>query len=139
MFNIILNTLKDDIITMGIFLLILGSLMVLNILLGSIMSWAWGEWKTKIFWQGILKAILVALCMTIFMIIVEIIPIALERVDIKLPQEFVTFIQLIALIFVSIKKYVKGIYDKFLVLLGNTDEEVQEVLTDKGLKEQEIE
>lgn len=130
--DLIQSTIKDDAITLGIFLLILGALMLLNILLGSITAWAWGEWKTKKFWLGILKAILTGLCMVVFMVILEILPLALERVKIEIPKEFVTFLQLVLLVWVSVQKYVKSIYEKFKEILGNTDSKLKEEVVEQS-------
>lgn len=121
--ELIRSTIQEDAITLGIFLLILGALMILNILLGSIEAWVWSEFKTKKFWVGVLKAVLTGICMIAFMVILEIVPLVLERVKISVPKDFVTFLQLVTLVWVSVQKYIKSIFEKFKFLLGDTDTE----------------
>lgn len=122
----IILTIENDLITLGLLMAILGTLIVINTLLGSINAWQWGEWKTKKFWQGILKNLLITLCLALFFITLEIIPLALERTGIIIPSELVTILEVLAMVVVCIVKYVKDIYSAFMVLLGVTKEEIEE-------------
>lgn len=121
--ELIIQEIAKELTTLGIFMLILGGLILVNTLIGSINAWSWGEWKNKKFWQGLLKNILLAITMAIFFIILEIIPFAFARANIIIPTEMVKGIELIALLAVAITKYVKDIYKGFMDLLGVSEEE----------------
>lgn len=121
----IILTLENDLITLGLLMAILGSLIIINTLLGSITSWLWGEWKTQKFWQGLLKNILIALCLALFFAVLEIMPFALERTGITIPSDFVKKIEVLTMLFVCIKKYAKDIYSAFMVLLGVSETDIK--------------
>lgn len=120
----VILTIERDLVTLGLLMAILGSLIVINTLLGSINAWAWGEWVSKKFWQGILRNVLIALCLALFFIVLEIIPLALERTGIIVPSELVTTLEVLVMVIVCIVKYVKDIYSSFMKLLGVTKEDV---------------
>lgn len=125
------STIQYDIVTLGLLMLILGTLIVINTLLGTITAWSFGEWNTKKFLTGILKNLLVALCMALFFIVLEILPVALARAGIIIPSEVVTIIEVFGLVAVAIKKYVGDIYSSFAKILGVSKEEVAEVVNAK--------
>lgn len=122
----IILTIENDLITLGLLMAILGSLIIINTLLGSINAWTWGEWVSKKFWQGILRNVLIALCLALFFIVLEIIPLALERTGITIPSDLVTTLEILVMVVVCIVKYVKDIYAQFIKLLGVTKEEIDE-------------
>lgn len=119
--------IEYDLVTLAMLMSILGILIVINTLLGSITAWQWGEWKTKKFWQGILRNLLIAICLFMFFVVLEIIPSVLSRTGIVIPSEIVTIIEVFAMLVVSIKKYVIDIYSSFKALLGVEDEEVEKL------------
>lgn len=123
----IILTIENDLITLGLLMTVLGALIIINTLLGSITAWQWGEWKTKKFWQGILRNLLIAICLFMFFVVLEIIPSVLSRTGIIIPSEIVTIIEVFAMLVVSIKKYVIDIYSSFKALLGVEDEEVEKL------------
>ena len=116
-----------DLVTLAMLMSLLGILILINTLLGSITAWQWGEWVTKKFWQGLLKNILIAACLFLFFMVLEIIPTVLSRTGIIIPSEIVTILEVFAMLVVSIKKYVLDIYGTFKKLLSVTDEEVKEL------------
>ena len=69
----------ENLTTLAYMLAMLGVLIFINTLLGSINAWNFGEWKTKKFITGILKNLLIALCMALFFIVIEFIPVVLAR------------------------------------------------------------
>ena len=122
----VILTIERDLVTLGLLMAILGSLIVINTLLGSINAWTWGEWVSKKFWQGILKNVLIALCLALFFVVLEIIPLALERTGIIIPSDLVTILEVLAMVVVCIVKYVNDIYAQFMKLLGVTKKEIEE-------------
>lgn len=122
-----LGTYEYDLVTLAMLMSLLGILILINTLLGSITAWQWGEWVTKKFWQGLLKNILIAACLFLFFMVLEIIPTVLSRTGIIIPSEIVTILEVFAMLVVSIKKYVLDIYGTFKKLLGASDEEIKKL------------
>lgn len=121
------STMEYDLVTLAMLMSLLGILILINTLLGSITAWQWGEWVTKKFWQGLLKNILIAACLFMFFLTIEIIPTVLARTGIIIPSDIVTVLEVFAMLVVSIKKYVLDIYATFKKLLGSSDEEIRKL------------
>ena len=121
------SSMEYDLVTLAMLMSLLGILILINTLLGSITAWQWGEWVTKKFWQGLLKNILIAACLFMFFLTIEIIPTVLARTGIIIPSEIVTVLEIFAMLVVSIKKYVLDIYATFKKLLGSSDEEIRKL------------
>ena len=125
--NNLFSSMEYDLVTLAMLMSLLGILILINTLLGSITAWQWGEWVTKKFWQGLLKNILIAACLFMFFLTIEIIPTVLARTGIIIPSDIVTVIEVFAMLVVSIKKYVLDIYATFKKLLGSSDEEIRKL------------
>ena len=123
----IVSSMEYDLVTLAMLMSLLGILILINTLLGSITAWQWGEWVTKKFWQGLLKNILIAACLFMFFLTIEIIPTVLARTGIIIPSDIVTVLEVFAMLVVSIKKYVLDIYATFKKLLGSSDEEIRKL------------
>ena len=121
------SSMEYDLVTLAMLMSLLGILILINTLLGSITAWQWGEWVTKKFWQGLLKNILIAACLFMFFLTIEIIPTVLARTGIIIPPDIVTVLEVFAMLVVSIKKYVLDIYATFKKLLGSSDEEIRKL------------
>ena len=123
----IFSSMEYDLVTLAMLMSLLGILILINTLLGSITAWQWGKWVTKKFWQGLLKNILIAACLFMFFLTIEIIPTVLARTGIIIPSDIVTVLEVFAMLVVSIKKYVLDIYATFKKLLGSSDEEIRKL------------
>ena len=121
------SSMEYDLVTLAMLMSLLGILILINTLLGSITAWQWGEWVTKKFWQGLLKNILIAACLFMFFLTIEIIPTVLARTGIIIPSDIVTVLEVFAMLVVSIKKYVLDIYATFKKLLVSSDEEIRKL------------
>ena len=121
------SSMEYDLVTLAMLMSLLGILILINTFLGSITAWQWGEWVTKKFWQGLLKNILIAACLFMFFLTIEIIPTVLARTGIIIPSDIVTVLEVFAMLVVSIKKYVLDIYATFKKLLGSSDEEIRKL------------
>ena len=121
------SSMEYDLVTLAMLMSLLGILILINTLLGSITAWQWGEWVAKKFWQGLLKNILIAACLFMFFLTIEIIPTVLARTGIIIPSDIVTVLEVFAMLVVSIKKYVLDIYATFKKLLGSSDEEIRKL------------
>ena len=121
------SSMEYDLVTLAMLMSLLGILILINTLLGSITAWQWGEWVTKKFWQGLLKNILIAACLFMFFLTIEIIPTVLARTGIIIPSDIVTVREVFAMHAVSNKKYALDIYATFKKLLGSSDEEIRKL------------
>ena len=107
-----MEIIKEDVITMAMLLGCLGGLEVLNIVFGAVMAGISQGWSWKKFLIGIVKALLVALAMLVFCVILDVLPMILVRVDIIIPEDFVTLAQVLSVVVVAISKYAKDVLEK---------------------------
>lgn len=121
------DSIQYDMLTLGLLMLILGALIVINTMLGTITAWTFGEWSTKKFFTGVLKNLLIALCMALFFIVIEVLPVALKRAGIIIPTEVITVIEVFGMVAVAIIKYIKDIYSSFIKILGISKEDVEAI------------
>lgn len=121
----IIAAIENDLLTLSILLSIHLSLILINTLLSSISAWNFGDWSSKKFWTGIIKNILIAICMILFFLVLEVLPFALQRTGIIIPNDLISILEVLGMIVVCIVKYVKDIYKQFMKLLGVTEEEVK--------------
>lgn len=119
----VLLSIRDNLCNLALLNLLLGVLMVLNIILGAVMAKAGNTFDLKTFVNGVLKALLVALCMLVFCFVLEVFPIVLERVGFAVPADLVTFMEVVAIVVVAFVKYAKGCYNKLKTLLDVDGEE----------------
>lgn len=121
----IIVAIENDLLTLSILLSIHLSLILINTMLSSISAWNFGDWNSKKFWTGIIKNILIAVCMILFFLVLEVLPFALQRTGIIIPNDLISILEVLGMIVVCIVKYVKDIYKQFMNLLGVTEEEVK--------------
>lgn len=119
--DLLKTTIANDMLTLSLLLVCLGSLMILNIILGGVMANEAGTFDKATFWRGVKKAILVFLVMVVFSLILEVTPIILARIEMQIPADLPTYMEVIAIVIVSYVKYAKGIVDKLKTLLGLTE------------------
>ena len=130
---------RIDITVLAVLVVLLGFVMVMNIILGSVYAGITKTWDTKKFFTGIIKAILVGLIIVGFGWVIEALPIVLAYVNITLPTEMIKLVEIISVVLVAFKKYAKGVWDKLLVLLDVTQVEVDETVDEiNGVKEVDI-
>lgn len=128
-----------DITVLAVLVVLLGFVMIMNIVLGSVYAGITKTWDTKKFFTGIIKAILVGLVIVGFGWVIEALPIVLAHVNITLPTEMIKLVEIISVVLVAFKKYAKGVWDKLLVLLDITQVEVDETVDEiNGVKEVDI-
>lgn len=99
-------------------LCMLGIVIFVNTLLGSIIATNNKEFKFSILFKGILKAFLIGICLLLFSISIELLPLILNKINIKIDQNITTVLELTITIFTAYKKYAKDCYQKFKQLLG---------------------
>lgn len=140
MINEIIQQLSNiDVTVLGVLVILLGLVMLLNIILGSVYAGITQSWDTKKFFIGIIKAILVGGVIVVFGWVLEALPIVLSFVNIELPTEMIKLVEIISVILVAFKKYAKGVWDKLLVLLDVTEADVEQMVDEvNGVVEEDI-
>lgn len=126
--NLIKVDLENALIGLGVLLVCY----ITNMVLGAVMSATVGEFDFKRFLKSIIKGILIALSMLVFVIVLNIIPLWLERINLinaSPLKDVINVIQVITILVVSITKYCKEIYDKLLTLFDVKEEEVKQFST----------
>lgn len=113
-----MDLIKEDVITMAMLLGCLGGLEMLNIILGAVMAGVSQDWSWKKFLVGIIKAVLVAVSMLVFCVILDVLPVILARVDIIIPEDFITLAQVLSVVVVALSKYTKDVLEKIQSILG---------------------
>lgn len=115
--------MKDNIITISMLLGILGILQLSNIVLGTVI----GTQKTKFNWKklgkGILKAFLFLISFLAFCCCVEVMPTILLRIDIEIPSNLITLIEIVGVTLTAYKKYALDCYEKIKIILDVESEE----------------
>lgn len=128
-----------DITVLAVLVVLLGFVMAMNIILGSVYAGITKTWDTKKFFTGIIKALLVGLVIVCFGWVIEALPIVLAHVNIELPTEMIKLVEIISVILVAFKKYAKGVWDKLLVLLDVTEADVEQMVDEvNGVIEEDI-
>ena len=102
----------DNLITSTLFILLLGLLFIINTILGVLIGTKEDGFNLKKLLYGFLKGGIAILCTISFCFVIEITPIILNRIDINMSEEIITFIELMTIITTAYKKYVLDILDK---------------------------
>lgn len=114
----------NNLLTIAMLLGVLGVLHITNTVLGAVI----GSQKTKFEWKkigkGMLKAFLFCLCFLAYCFCLEILPIILLRIEITIPNDLITFLEIVGITLTAYKKYTKDCYEKLKVILGvNTEDQ----------------
>lgn len=113
------NLIKDDLLTATMGTAILFVLFVINTLLGIYKGTKVEGFKIKKLIEGILKNIFCLLIpLFMFYIVLDFIPLWLERIGITGLQGIVSFLEAMGVIAIAIRNYVTDIYDKYLAIYG---------------------
>ncbi len=106
-------------------LMLLGMLLVLNvsnITLGAVIGSKKEGFSWKKLGEGILKIFLFSLAFIAFCFCIEVTPLILGRIDIIVPTDIVSLVEIIGITLTAYKKYVKDCYDKIYMILGIKEE-----------------
>lgn len=114
----------ENILTELLLLLVLGILVVINTVLGTLIANKKSEFNWRKFGQGILKAFVIALCIGLFCLCVELVPVILTRVDINIPGDLITVFEVLMVSLTAYKKYAADCFEKMKIIL-NVNEEVK--------------
>ena len=138
--DLIIESIKENIITISLLVGSDGVLMLLNILFGTVIGTNQIGFKWKKFIFGILKAVLIAVGIAGFCIVVEIIPLILERAKIVVPEDFVTYTQVFGVVLAWVINDIKEVYEKLVSLKELkyvTVDEIQEKIQQNAKTQEE--
>lgn len=115
--------MKDNIITIVMLLGILGVLQLCNIIFGAVIGSKRKRFNPKKLLEGIVKAVLFCLAFLGFCFCIEILPNILLRIDIELPSNLITLIEIVGITLTAYKKYALDCYEKIKIFLNVEREE----------------
>lgn len=107
----------NNIITVGYMLGILGIMILINTVLGAVIANKTNTFNKSKLFKGIGKAITIVICIMLFCITLELVPIVLARVGITIPNDLITVLEIISTTFTAYKKYALDCFEKFKVIL----------------------
>lgn len=113
----------NNLITVSYMLGILGIMIVINTVLGSVIANKKQEFDIKKFLKGIIKAIVIALCILLFCITLELVPVVLSRVGIEIPTDLITVLEIVLTTLTAYKKYALDCFEKFKNILDVKESE----------------
>lgn len=107
----------NNIITVAYMLSILGIMIVINTVLGAIIANKTKKFNKKKLLEGISKAFIIVLCIVLFCLTLELVPIVLKRVNINIPTDLITVLEIVLTTLTAYKKYALDCFEKFKVIL----------------------
>lgn len=107
----------DNLVTVSYMLGILGIMIIINTVLGAVIANKKQNFNFKVLFRGVLKAIVIALCVLLFCLTLELIPVVLERIEIEVPTDLITTLEIILTTLTAYKKYALDCFDKFKTIL----------------------
>lgn len=113
----------NDLMTVLYMLILLAIVFTTNTILGVVIANKKSKFNFKKFLSGIGKGIIIALCMFLFCITLELIPIVLGQVGITIQDELITVVEVVLTTFTAYKKYALDCIDKFRTILDVKESE----------------
>lgn len=102
----------NDIITIIMLLSVLGVLYCINTTLGLMLKTKGQKFDFTAFKNGLIKALVIALCIIGFCFCLESMPVILSRVGIVIDDTFITILEVLGVMITAYKKYANDCYDK---------------------------
>lgn len=102
----------NDIITIIMLLSVLGVLYCINTTLGLMLKTKGQKFDFTAFKNGLIKALVIALCIVGFCFCLESMPVILSRVGIVIDDTFITVLEVLGVMITAYKKYANDCYDK---------------------------
>lgn len=108
----------NDLMTVLYMLILLAIVFITNTTLGVVIANNKSEFNFKKFISGIGKGIIIAICMLLFCLTLELVPSVLGNVGITIQDELITIVEVVLMTFTAYKKYALDCIDKFKTILG---------------------
>lgn len=110
--------MQNNLLTILMLLAVLGALYLTNTVLGAVL----GSQTTKFEWKkvgkGTLKAFLFCLSFITYCFCLEVLPIILARIEITVPNDIITFLEIVGITLTAYRKYALDCYSKIKNILG---------------------
>lgn len=113
----------NNLITVFYMLILLGIMIVINTTLGVVMANKKVNFKWSILFKGLGKSLIIALCILLFCLTLELVPVVLTRVGIKIPADLITVLEIVLTTLTAYKKYASDCFDKFKIILNIKESE----------------
>lgn len=113
----------NDILTLLYMMGILGISILVNTILGTVIAKRNFKFNKSKLKSGLIKSITVCMSIIAFCFTLELLPYILSRVNIELPEEVITTIELLTIFLTSYTKYAKDIFEKIKLLLNQKESE----------------
>lgn len=113
----------NNLITVLFMLGILAIMIVINTVLGSVIANKKQEFKKEKLIKGIAKAITIAICILLFCLTLELVPVILNRVGIEIPSDLITVLEIVLTTLTAYKKYAIDCFNKFKTILNIKESE----------------
>lgn len=113
----------NNLITIAMLLSVLGVLYITNTILGAVIGSQATQFEWKKIGKGMLKAFLFCLSFLAYCFCLEVLPIILLRIDINVPNDLITFLEIVGITLTAYKKYATDCFEKLKIILGiNTND-----------------
>lgn len=113
----------NDLMTVLYMLILLAIVFITNTTLGVVIANKKSEFNFKKFLSGIGKGIVIAICMLLFCLTLELVPSVLGQVGITIQDKLITIVEVVLMTFTAYKKYALDCIDKFKTILGIEESE----------------
>lgn len=111
--KLIEEALQENLETVVLMLIVVGSLSVINIVLGTIIGTFTTEFDVKKFFFGILKAFIIGLCIFVFCYTLNLFALTLQLTkDVTISGDFITSLEVFTILVAFATDYCKDILDK---------------------------
>lgn len=107
----------DNLLTITYLMGMLAIAIIVNTTLGSLIANRKKKFSWKKLFRGLLKSIIIALCMLAFCLTLELVPAILSRIGINVPEDIITVLEMAIMLFTAYKKYITDCIDKFKTIL----------------------
>lgn len=111
----------NDILTLIYMMAILGTSIIVNTVLGVVIAKRELKFDKNLLKSGLLKSIIVCVSIIAFCFTLELLPCILLRVNILIPTEIITVIELSTIFVTAYTKYSKDIFEKIKLLLDSKE------------------
>ena len=101
---------------------ILGLTILINTILGVFISSTKKEFNIKKLFLGILKSLVIGICLFLFIISLEIMPPLLSKIGVQIPDGIPDALEIIIICLTVYKKYAIDCFSKFKIILNGGDE-----------------
>lgn len=107
----------NNLLTVSYMMILLGIVIVINTVLGTLEANKKQEFNFKKLLNGIFKAIIITFCVLLMSLSLELLPFVLGRINIEIPSDFINVLEIILTTLTAYRKYALDCFDKFKKLL----------------------